>query len=62
MKNKVRIMRLKLGISQTKLAAQVGIAQGQLSNVELGKLRAWPKMRRDIARALGVSETELFPN
>jgi len=60
--NCIRERRKELGLSQTKLACFVGMAGSTLSNLELGKWKAWPKARRDLANALGMSERELFPD
>ena len=60
-KNHIRERRQELGLSQTKLACQIGIGEGNLSNLELGKWKPWPKVRRDLAKALGCAEEELFP-
>lgn len=60
-KNSIRERRQQLGLSQTKLACMLGIAGSTLSDLELGKREAWPKIRRALSRALGASEVELFP-
>ena len=60
--NKIRERRQQLGLSQTRLACLIGLAASTLSNLELGKQQPWPKARHDLAKALGVSEQELFPN
>lgn len=59
-KNKIREVREKFGLSQTKLACQIGMSGSTLSTLETGKRCPWPKARRDIAQALNVSENELF--
>jgi len=59
-KNRIRERRTELGLSQTKLACLIGMAESTLSNLELGKWKPWPKARKDLARTLGVSEKELF--
>jgi transcriptional regulator with XRE-family HTH domain len=60
--NRIRERRTELGLSQTKLACQIGMAESTLSNIELGKWKPWPKAQRDLANALGISERELFPD
>lgn len=60
-KNLVRERRQQLGLSQTKLACMLGVAESTLSDLELGKRQAWPKIRRALFRALGVTDKELFP-
>ena len=61
-KNLVRERRQQLGLSQTKLACMLGVAESTLSDLELGKRQAWPKIRKALSRALGRTEPELFPN
>jgi transcriptional regulator with XRE-family HTH domain len=61
-KNRIRERRRELGLSQTKLACSIGMAESTLSNLELGKWKPWPKAQRDLAKALGISERELFPD
>ena len=61
-RNKIRERRQALGLSQTRLACLVGMAGSTLSNLELGKQMPWPKARHDLAKALGVTESELFPD
>lgn len=58
--NRIRERREKLGLSQTRLARLVGVAEPALSNVELGKWQPWPKVRHDLAKVLGVTEDYLF--
>lgn len=60
-RNFVRQRRQELGLSQTKLACLVNLAEPTLSDLELGKRYPWPKVRAALARALGVTEEELFP-
>ncbi|MFC1968607.1 helix-turn-helix transcriptional regulator [Chloroflexota bacterium] len=60
-KNLVRERRQQLALSQTKLACMLGIAGSTLSDLELGKRQAWPKIRKALSRVLGVTERELFP-
>jgi transcriptional regulator with XRE-family HTH domain len=38
------------------------MAESTLSNLELGKWKPWPKARKDLAKALGTTEGELFPD
>jgi len=60
-KNLIRERRQVLGLSQTKLARMVEVAESTLSDLELGKRQAWPKVRKALAKALNVTEQELFP-
>ena len=50
-----------MGLSQSTLARLIGLAEPNLSRLELGNTKSWPKVRRDLTRALGVTEEELFP-
>ena len=60
-KNRIRERRMELALSQTKLACLIGVAEPTLSNIELGKLKPYPKIKRDLAKALNTTEEELFP-
>jgi transcriptional regulator with XRE-family HTH domain len=61
MKNLIRRRRQDMGISQVRLATLTGIANGVISDFELGKRLPWPRARKALARALGTTEAELFP-
>ncbi len=61
MKNLIRQKREALGISQVRVATLTGIANGCISDFELGKREPWPRARKALARALGTTEGELFP-
>ena len=60
-KNRLKEVREQKGLSQLKLTMMTGIAPGDISRIENGWLRPYPGWRRRLARALGVSEPELFP-
>ena len=60
--NLIRQKREALGISQVKLGILSGIANGVISDFELAKREPWPRARRSLARALRVTEAELFPS
>ncbi len=53
--------RTAKGLTQRELALALDIKPATLSCVENGWNLAWPRLRRDAARILGVSEAELFP-
>ena len=57
---KARKVRLAAGLSINKLSARTGIAAPDISSIERGRRYAWPGWRQRIARALGVSVSELF--
>lgn len=61
MANRIKEQRERTGLSQTKLACILGVAQGNLSRVETGKMYAWPKLRRALCEALDATEKDLFP-
>ena len=61
LENRVREVRLRHKLSQTKLSRLVEVPESQLSAVERGRLWPWPKLRRNLAKVLGVPEDELFP-
>jgi transcriptional regulator with XRE-family HTH domain len=59
--NTIRQRREQLGLSQSALARLIGLAEPNLSRLELGNTKPWPKARRDLAKALGATENDLFP-
>lgn len=61
MTNLIRRKRENMKISQVKLGIMAGLANGLISDFELGKREPWPKARKALARALGTTESELFP-
>ena len=60
-KNQIREKRMALGLSQVQLGFLSRVANGVISEFELGKRAPWPKARKALARALKVPEAELFP-
>ncbi len=60
-KNFLRKVREKRGISQLRLSQVTGIAPGTISNIETGKIIAYPGWKKRLADALGVPEMEIFP-
>lgn len=59
--NRLKEIRNKRGLSQLSLAKLTNIAPGDISRIENGWLRPYPGWRKRLARALGVTEKELFP-
>ena len=59
--NRIKELRIMQGINQVELARRAKIASPNLSAIENGRLSAWPKAKRDLARALYTNEQELFP-
>lgn len=61
MSNKLREKRKERGLSQLKLSLVTNIAPGDISRIENGWIKPYPSWKKRIARALGTTETELFP-
>lgn len=58
---KVREARIRAGLNQRELAKLIGTPQGKISKIENGKTDAQLSTIRKLARALGVSSTDLLP-
>lgn len=61
MTNNLRKIRKERGLSQLRLAYMTGIPPNEISRIENEWLRAYPGWRKRLARALGTTESELFP-
>lgn len=61
MKNIIRSKRESLGMSQVRLAMLTGLSNSTISDFELGKRLPWPRARKSLAKALGTTESDLFP-
>ena len=59
--NKLRETRLAKGLNQRELSERVHTAQSLICAVECGRAKSWPKLRKRLAKVLGVSASELFP-
>jgi len=59
--NRVKEFREKTGLTQVELARRARIASPNLSSIERGRLVAWPRIQRALAKALKCTEAELFP-
>jgi len=59
--NRVKETREKAGLSQVELSRRARIASPNLSAIEHGDRKAWPKARRRLAKALSCQENYLFP-
>lgn len=57
---RIREARIRAGLSQERLAAEIGIATNNISNVETGKKGLSLATVLAIARSLGVAPGELF--
>lgn len=60
--NRIRERRSELHMSQVQLARIAGLANGMISDFELGKRQPWPRARRALAIALDTPESQLFPD
>ena len=58
--NNLRIVRVIEGLSQDALAAKIQVDPAIVGRIERGVIRGTPEQRRQIARILGVPETQLF--
>ena len=56
----IKIMRLKQGISQEKLAETIGVSNDTISNIENGHHKASILNIIDIARTLNVDINEIL--
>ena len=59
--NLLRHHREAVNMSQSELGRRVRVASSNISAIEAGRVTAWPRLRKAIARVLGVPEKELFP-
>ena len=59
--NRIKEFREKIGMSQSELARKVKVASPNISSVERGRMEAWPRLRRALARVLKTTPEELFP-
>ena len=59
--NFLKEIRAKRGFSQLTLAKLTNIAPSDISRIENGWVRPYAGWRKRLARALGVTERELFP-
>ena len=60
-KNRIKELRERQNLSQSRLARMVGVAEPTLSQVERGQRAPWPKLKRQLTDVLKISEAELFP-
>lgn len=59
--NLMKEIRKSLGMTQKELAQRCGISRPLITNIETGRIYAYPRARAAIAAALGVSEEVLWP-
>lgn len=56
----VEFIRRQKGMSQAELGRRLGVHPSNLSRVERGFQRPWPKLRRELAQLFEVPEEVLF--
>lgn len=60
-RNRIRVVRADKRITQMDIQLATGITQSKLSLIENLYVEPTPDEREALAKALGVSEAELFP-
>ena len=60
--NRLREIRVSMGLSQMQLGFLARVPNGVISDIERGVRKPWPKVRRHLAQALRLPEREVFPN
>ena len=59
--NYLREKRIEKGLSQTRLSHLVNVPSSLISDIEQGQRQPYPRAKRELARALGTTENDLFP-
>lgn len=57
---KMRAARLRLGLSQTKVAARADLSSSDVSRFETGRAKPYPVQARRLGRVLGIPPDELL--
>lgn len=60
MGNRVKEMRLALGLSQEDIAKRLGVTRGAISRIETGTTNLTPAMARSMCREFSISEEWLL--
>lgn len=60
MGNRVKEMRLALGLSQEEIAQRLGVTRGAISRIETGTTNLTPAMARSLCREFSVNEDWLL--
>lgn len=61
-KNRIRVVRAEQRVSQREVAALAGLEVTRLWRIENGYAEPTPAERRVLAKALGVTQRELWPS
>lgn len=59
--NKLKQMRIELGLNQRELSEMAHTPQSLISAIERGALKPWPAVTKRLSRALKCQESDLFP-
>lgn len=57
---KVKAFRQERGLTQSEIGRRLRIHPAAISHVEAGRTSAYPRLRRGLARVLGVRVQDLF--
>ncbi len=53
-------LRKNKNLTQKELASQVGVSRALISMIEIGSVRAYPSLRKRIAKALETRVSEIW--
>ncbi|MBA7581229.1 hypothetical protein ES708_23131 [subsurface metagenome] len=59
--NNLKEYRTRFGLSQVKLGGISGYSPLLIGAIERGDRKSWPRIRKQLAKVLGVAEAVLFP-
>ncbi len=57
---RIEFLRRAMGETQRSFSRRIGEPQCNLSQIERGIRKPWPRIRKSIADALGANESDLF--
>ena len=58
--NRVKMLRMRKGVSQTRMAEEIGVSQTNLSNMESGRTAITIQNLFKIQKVLGCKMTDFF--
>ena len=61
LENNLRLYRKKYYLTQKMFSELIEVNQSNVSSVELGKIKAWPKLRYYAAKLFKVPQKKIFP-